>query len=372
MRNITGQIQNADEFFRCIFESLEDYAIFTADRGGLITTWNRGAERLLGYAREEAIGEPLSLIFTDEDIKTGVPEKEIGDATENGSAADERWHERKDGSKFWASGRLSVLYNDADEPAGLIKIVRDLTSRQNDQEKLEQANHQLQAQSQELRHLSWELTRAEQQERQRFAEELHEDLAQLLASGRMKLVTLKHGGLSAKQAATDLDVLLQRAVQFVQQLVAALNPTILEEVGLVDALHWLAYLMERDFALNVDVQIHEEPDPQNGMLRTVLFQAARELLMNVDQHALVSEAQLSLWRNDGQIHLRVRDQGAGYGITQPPRKPSGHEPLGLARLRNRLELVNGSLAIDSVPEQGTSVLVSIPVDPANEVHINAA
>ena len=88
-------------------ESVRDYAIFQLDRDGRIVTWNSGAQRLLGWEEREALGKSGRIVFTAEDIERGEAERELETARREGRAIDERWHVRKDGSRFFASGVLT-------------------------------------------------------------------------------------------------------------------------------------------------------------------------------------------------------------------------------------------------------------------------
>lgn len=116
----------SDELLRLIFESATDYAIFSMDADGLVTSWNVGAERVLGYAETEIVGCPAEVIFTPEDRVLGMPRIEQETALAEGRARDERWTMRADGSRFWASGLMMPL---ADPAGGFIKILRDRTER---------------------------------------------------------------------------------------------------------------------------------------------------------------------------------------------------------------------------------------------------
>jgi len=107
-----------------ILESATDYAIFTIDRAGVVTSWNTGAERLLGFRENEIIGRDGRIIFTPEDVKKGAADWEINQALTAGRAENERWHVRKDGSRFWGSGLIMPLKHGA---PGLLKIMRDGT-----------------------------------------------------------------------------------------------------------------------------------------------------------------------------------------------------------------------------------------------------
>ena len=112
-----------------MFESVKDYAIFTIDLQGRITTWNPGAERIFGYGEPEAIRQDFALVFTPEDRRRKVPEKEMRKALKKGYAEDERWHLRKDGSRFFASGMMRQLRDAEGNVRGCIKVARDITER---------------------------------------------------------------------------------------------------------------------------------------------------------------------------------------------------------------------------------------------------
>jgi PAS domain S-box-containing protein len=123
-------IRRREEEFRLIVESATDFAIIATDFEGRVTTWNTGAERLLGYEEAEIIGRNAAIIFTPEDRASGRPQREMQLALENGRAEDERWHLRKDGSRFWASGLLMPLKDERDGVRGFLKIMRDRTAQQ--------------------------------------------------------------------------------------------------------------------------------------------------------------------------------------------------------------------------------------------------
>jgi PAS domain S-box-containing protein len=120
----------SEAHYRAVVESASDVAIVTTDLEGIITSWNPGAERLLGWAAAEAVGEDACMIFTPEDRSGGVCEREMRIAGEGGRAEDERWHLRRDGSRFWASGLMMRFENDASGAhIGYLKILHDRTAR---------------------------------------------------------------------------------------------------------------------------------------------------------------------------------------------------------------------------------------------------
>src|SRR5688572_30432116 len=116
----------SDELLRLVFESAHDYAIFSMDPTGRVTSWNSGAERLTGWPADEIMGLTADVIFTPEDRAAGVPEQERAQASATGRAEDDRWQMRKDGTRFWASGLMMAL----EQPdLGFAKILRDRTDK---------------------------------------------------------------------------------------------------------------------------------------------------------------------------------------------------------------------------------------------------
>src|SRR4051794_27248101 len=102
MKTETTQVNDAH--YRVLVENLRDYALILMDTEGRIRSWNRGAERLLGYTQKEILGRAGKIFFTKEDVDKGEYKKEIGKAIRTGRSEDERWHVRKGGSVFWGSG----------------------------------------------------------------------------------------------------------------------------------------------------------------------------------------------------------------------------------------------------------------------------
>lgn len=118
---------DSHELFHLLVESVKDYAIFTTDMEGKITSWNNGSERFFGYGEAEILGRQATVLYTPEDREQGVPEQEMITAAAEGRAEDERWHLRRDGSRFWVSGMVTPLRDDAGNLCGFVKVGRDLT-----------------------------------------------------------------------------------------------------------------------------------------------------------------------------------------------------------------------------------------------------
>lgn len=121
--------RRTEDIYRKAIEDIRDYAIFMTDADGLVTNWNTGAQHILGYTEEEIIGKDASRLFTQEDRSKLIPEKELLTAAENGRAEDERWHVRRDGSRFWASGIVTPVRDPSGKLIGFSKVMRDMTER---------------------------------------------------------------------------------------------------------------------------------------------------------------------------------------------------------------------------------------------------
>ncbi|MGI4951576.1 MAG: PAS domain S-box protein [Janthinobacterium lividum] len=138
--------RTSESHLRLILESATDFAIMATDLEARITEWNLGARNILGWSEAEMLGQDARIIWTPEDREARAPEEEMRQAREEGSAADDRWHLRHDGSRFWASGRLMPLNDDAGTQIGYLKILRDRTERHEAERRLNDSESQLRIQ----------------------------------------------------------------------------------------------------------------------------------------------------------------------------------------------------------------------------------
>jgi PAS domain S-box-containing protein len=123
------QPEQSVEQFSKLTESVEEYAIFTLNSDGKVTSWNKGAQRIKGYTEDEIIGEHFSVFYTDDDREKGVPEANLADATAHGDLKQTGWRVRKNGERFWADVTITALQNDAGKVTGYLKVTRDNTER---------------------------------------------------------------------------------------------------------------------------------------------------------------------------------------------------------------------------------------------------
>jgi two-component system CheB/CheR fusion protein len=148
-RDITQQklaaerLRASEERLRLVVENATEYAIFSMDLERRVTIWNSGAQRLLGYAGSEVEGRSADIIFTPEDRQDGAPEREVKTALAEGRAGDDRVHQRKDGSRFWASGAMMLMRDEQGRAVGFVKILRDQTAAREAQRALERSQAEL-------------------------------------------------------------------------------------------------------------------------------------------------------------------------------------------------------------------------------------
>ena len=139
----SGVVTRGAGLYQLLVESVSDYAIFALDPGGVIMSWNAGAERIKGYRAPEAIGRHFSIFYTEEDLAADKPGIELVRARRDGRVEDEGWRVRKDGSHFWASVVITALRDAAGQLVGFAKVTRDLTERSRTEERLRASEERL-------------------------------------------------------------------------------------------------------------------------------------------------------------------------------------------------------------------------------------
>jgi PAS domain S-box-containing protein len=254
----------------------------------------------------------------------------------------------------------------------LARQTADLIDRKTAEEALRQLNEHLEqrviertelakARAKQLQALAVELIEAEEGERRRIADLLHEDLQQILASARMQLqagrATVPHEPMFMHA-----ERLLEEAIAKSRSLSHELSPAVLHLAGLIDALQWLIRRKHEQFGLQVALDTRIEEHAVNVPIKIFLFRAVQELLFNVVKHAAVTSAQVVLTGNDNTIAITVSDQGRGF---DPAILDSGtlKGGLGLISLRERAQYIGGRLDIRSASGQGTRITLTVPARP---------
>lgn len=220
----------------------------------------------------------------------------------------------------------------------------------------------------QLKNLGRSLIVAEQRERRRVARLLHEHFQQLLFAVRMKLQRLQ-SGISAESRITvvEVDDLVAEAIRDARTLTTSLSPPALSDSGLIAALKSLADAMQERYQLDVEFEVGEEAEPEDAEITEFLFQAVRELLLNVVKHSGKQEARVGIHRiGERLIRIAVEDSGEGMPVDpETHRAPLGG--FGLADIRQRIRVLGGELHIEDRPGGGTTVTLDVPSDPFGPV-----
>jgi PAS domain S-box-containing protein len=145
----------SEEFYRNLIAQVKGHAIFAADTNGVIVTWNEGCKNVLGYDRDEFIGQHIKMLFTPEAVLSGAADKELETAVEEGAASDDRWMMRKDGRRFWASGITTGVRDSEGKLIGFTKVLRDLTEHKQIEDQLRQSQAYLRLLTESLPQLVW-------------------------------------------------------------------------------------------------------------------------------------------------------------------------------------------------------------------------
>ncbi|MEJ2718968.1 MAG: response regulator, partial [Deltaproteobacteria bacterium] len=223
----------------------------------------------------------------------------------------------------------------------------------------------LRQRSEQLRMLASELTLAEQRERRRLAEVLHDDLQQLLVGAKFRMSSLDRSPDEAvKRAAAEVHELIDQSIECSRSLTSELSPPILHQGGLVPALEWLAVWMQQKHGRNVQLDIGQKAEPDSEDMRVLLFQSVRELLFNAVKHAKVKTIQVRLRRLDDHVEVTVSDDGAGFDPQTVEPKEGQTGGFGLFSIRERLDLLGGKMEIDSAPGRGSRFTLCAPLGSA--------
>jgi PAS domain S-box-containing protein len=363
-------IPQSDEVFRLLVEGVKDYAIFLLDPDGRVATWNQGAARIKGYRADEIIGHHFSEFYPTEARESRWPERELEIAAKEGRFSDEGLRVRKDGTTFWAHVVITALRADDGELRGFSKVTRDLTERRALEERSRQLNRELRTrvleltESQrlvelrtlELQRLSGELLRVQDEERRRMARDLHDDLGQELTALKIELDVLHETQPSTKLSrAIELS---RSALSKVRNMSYLLHPPLLDESGLLPALHWYIQGLGERSSLKISFDCKPIAFPRLPReLEVAIFRVIQESLTNVYRHSGSVDARIEMIQNADHVKFRIRDFGKGVPDRIVMGSTSG---VGVSGMRERVKQLHGELTI-SKADPGTLVEASLPL-----------
>lgn len=263
---------------------------------------------------------------------------------------------------------MEPLKDEAGNIEGVTTLGLDITERKRTEVTLQALNRALERRAEQLRRLSIELTRAEERERRRFANMLHDNLQQILAGARFSVQSIINSPLddTTHERLDGVVAVIDEAIAASRELTAEVAPPVLYQSGLPKALRWLAKWIEEKHGLAVDVAADERQKEVSLDTRVVLFQAVKELLFNVVKHAQAKRAEVVLcYGGEDAIAVSVRDEGVGF---DPGRMAGGEGTVGgfgLMAIRERLSALGGTIDVLSAPGQGTTTTIRVPIQPVH-------
>ena len=343
-------LRESEERYRELFENARD-AIYVHDLKGTYIRINRAAERLSGYTRDELIGHNL-MEFVASDHVQHVRERLCKKLAKKGETTYEVDIIVKDGRRVPVEVSSRAIYENG-QPVGVQGMVRDITER-----KLAQDALQL---------FSRQLIEAQEDERRRIARELHDQIGQVLTAVKMNLHTVQQVSDSSETRSYVKDNIeaVDEALRLVRDLSVDLRPPVLDDLGLVTALHWYVDRYTQRTGLNVEVVVDlpEHNERFSRELETACFRIAQEALTNIVRHANATQILVQLEKEINVLVLTIKDNGVGFDLESLRKRAPRAATLGLVSMQERAHAAGGTIEIDSEVSKGTEVRFRLPIVP---------
>ena len=355
-RSVRTAMDETQARLAAVMDSAMD-AIIAVDEKQRVVLFNQAAESIFRCRREQALGSTLDAFlparfraahrghiahFGD----TGVTNRRMGDTTT-------LWALRADGEEFPIEASISQASEGGHRLYTV--ILRDITRRKEYEDALVR-------QQAELREISARVLEAREEEKTQIARELHDELGQLLTAMKMDLAWLR-GQLPQEKAeigarAAQMDAVLDRTVASVRRIAADLRPLMLDDLGLQDAMAWLAAEFSKHSGIDCRLSAPPEGALENveRMVATTLYRVLQESLTNVARHSGAKCAWVVVSESGNFLQMDIEDDGRGVADADLARSRS----LGLKGMRERVRYIGGSVEIGRAPRGGTRVLVRVP------------
>jgi two-component system CheB/CheR fusion protein len=358
LKRVNQALGESEAMVRGLVETLV-LGILVIDASGKLVMVNAAAEAMFGYHRDELLGQPLEVLLPQQ-LRAAHAEHRaaylaapkirlMGSGLEIGGC-------RKDGSEFPAEVGLSYVQTSGALLA--VASVVDISERRKTEVALAEKEGALRLSDQQLQMFTASLLTAQEEERERLAGELHDDLNQRLAALAMQAAALEQSPDSATSVRDQIRgfrLTIEALSEEVRRLAHQLHPTVLEHFGLAKALDSYCEEFSRLKELRIRFRQRDVPEAVPQEVALCLYRIAQEALANVARHSGAKTASVVLAGAAGRIHLAVSDNGVGFDAD------AARPGLGLVSMRERIRLVGGTLSIKTRPGDGSRIEVSIPL-----------
>jgi len=345
------QVRASEIRYRDLFEHAND-AIFAHDLDGHVFAANEACAKLTGYSKDELLSMKVGLLFSPEDLeKARALERDLlAGSVESQNERVELTLRRKDGRPVTIELASTVISAEG-VPRGIQHIARDITEQRRAHESMQSYVR--------------EITRAQEDERLRISRDLHDETAQslLLVSQRLDaLISEPRWQLTedAKRSAEDIRRLTLQTLADLRRLSEALRPRILDDLGLIPAVGWVADQLARQAGIEVNLDVRGTQRDLSREREVLLFRIAQEALSNVRRHAQATHVDVVLEFGESEVRLTVCDNGRGFVVPAAPGDLAGTGKLGILGMMERASLLGGRLSVQSEPGRGTRVRVDVP------------
>lgn len=349
-QEITEHKRAEEVLYRC----KQEFKALVENEPDIIARFDREFRHVyVNPAVERATGMRLELFIGKTNAELGMPEEFVSfwhtnlcKVFETGQESTIEFIFPTPNSSHYYHSRLVPEFAQDGSVEFVISIARDLTEHKEKEKK--------------IRDLASQLALIEEKERRNIATDLHDHVGQLLSLSKIKLKTLMDSSFSLSKPLKEILQLIEQLLQYTRTLTFELSPPILYELGLQAAIEWLAEEMQKQHNFVIEV-IGDCQETLNDEIRSILFKAVKELLVNVVKHARANKVKISLAREKDVVRIDIKDDGIGFvtsGIDFRSGKISG---FGLFNIYERLNHLGGSLEAKSELSKGTQVTLTAPL-----------